>query len=173
MVLRRFSVPTYPGSSKNLGYFRKQLDSTLKENKSGHVFFLTGFSDSENMDIKGVLKAVLPLDIRSKKSVEKTIQTGSTTDRDANGQMFQEQQQEKEHPPMTEEQLQKALEHLKTLSVVKDHNLTIQLVQVEGKNFVHIQEPSGKIVRRIPEQELWSLQVVKDTEKGQLLRKTA
>lgn len=125
------------------------------------------------MDIKGVLKAVLPIDIRAK-SAEKTIKMDSTTDRDANGQMFQGgQQQEKEHPPMTEEQLKKALEHLKAHSVVKEQNLTVVLAKIEEKNFVIIKDLSGKIVRKIPESELWSLQVVKDSEKGQLLRKTA
>lgn len=126
------------------------------------------------MDIKGVLKAVLPIDVRAKSNVEKTIKTDNTADRDANGQMAQDgQQKEKEHPPMSEEQLKKALEHLKNLAVVKDNNLTVQLTQKDGKNFVLIKEPTGKVVRNIPESELWTLQVVKDTEKGQLLRKTA
>jgi len=126
------------------------------------------------MDIKGVLKAVLPLDVRATKGPEKTIKTDSTTDRDANGQMFQgEQQQQPEHGPMSEEQLKKAMDHLKGLAVVKDNHLKVELIQVEGKNFVLIKELNGKVVRRIPESELWSLQVVKDSEKGQLLRKTA
>ena len=125
------------------------------------------------MDIKGVLKAVLPLDVRATKGPEKTIKTDSATDRDANGQMFQGEQQQPEHGPMSEEQLKKAMNHLKSLAIVKDNHLKVELVQVEGKNFVLIKELSGKVVRRIPESELWSLQVVKDSEKGQLLRKTA
>lgn len=125
------------------------------------------------MDIKNVLNAILPIGVNPKSKVEKTIKTDSTTDRDANGQMGYDQQGEKEKPPMTDEQLKKAMDHLKNLAVVKDHNLSVVLTELEGKKFVLIKEPSGKVVRRIAEAELWTLQVVKDTEKGQLLRKTA
>ncbi|GIL16777.1 MAG: hypothetical protein BroJett040_05280 [Oligoflexia bacterium] len=126
------------------------------------------------MDIKNVLKSVLPIGVNPKAKVEKAIKTDSTTDRDANGQTgYGQQQREKEKPPMTDEQLKKAMDHLKNLAVVKDHNLSVVLTELEGKKFVLIKEPSGKVVRRIAEAELWTLQVVKDTEKGQLLRKTA
>lgn len=126
------------------------------------------------MDIKNVLKTVLPMGVNPKTKVEKAIKTDSTTDRDANGQAaYGQNQGEKEKPPMTEEQLKKAIEHLKGLAVVKENNLSVFLTEHEGKKFVLIKEPDGKVVRRIPEAELWTLQVVKDSEKGQLLRKTA
>jgi uncharacterized FlaG/YvyC family protein len=137
------------------------------------VFFLDGSSEQPDMDIKGVLKAILPIDVRAKENVQKAIKSESTTDRDANGQTASGDQGQEQHGPMSEEQLKKALEHLKGLAVVKDNNLTVQLTEAEGKKFVLIKEPNGKVVRRIPESELWSLQIVKDTEKGQLLRKTA
>lgn len=124
-----------------------------------------------DMDIKSALNAVLPLSLRPRDKVERTIKSDSTTDRDANGQMPSggEQQQ----GPMSDEQLQKALEHLRSLPVVKDHSLSVELIEQEGRKFVLIKEPNGKVVRRIHESELWSLQVVKSSEKGQLLRKTA
>lgn len=124
------------------------------------------------MDIKGVLNAVIPQQIRSKEKVEKLIKSDSTTDRDANGQMTSGGEHE-HHPPMSDEQFKRALQHLENLAVVKDHNLSVELTESEGKKFVLIKESSGKVVRRIPEQELWSLLSVKDSEKGQLLRKTA
>lgn len=124
------------------------------------------------MDIKSVLNAALPLHIRGKEKVERTIRSDSATaDRDANGQMPDGQQEQ--HPPMSEDQLKKAIEHLKSLDIVRDQNLTIELIDSEGKKFVLIKEPTGKTVRRIPEAELWSLQFTQKTEKGQLLRKTA
>lgn len=101
------------------------------------------------------------------------IKSDSATDRDGNGQMPQQDQRE-EHPPMSDEQLQKALDHLRSIPAVKDHQLSIELVAGElGKRFVLLKEPDGKLIRRIPEAELWTLQVVRDNEKGQLLRKTA
>ena len=125
------------------------------------------------MEVKNVLGAILPIGIRGKEKVEKTIKSDSTSaDRDANGQMASGGDQQ-HREPMSEEQLKKAIEHLKSHAVVKDQNLTVQLLESEGKKFVLIKEPSGKTIRRIPESELWTLQVVKDNEKGQLLQKTA
>lgn len=105
--------------------------------------------------------------------MERTIKSDSATDRDANGQMPQGEGEREKHPPMSEDQLKRSLEHLRNLSVVKDHGLTVELVNQEGKNFVLIKEPTGKVVRRIQEQELWALKDAKETEKGQLLRRTA
>lgn len=119
-----------------------------------------------------MIGSLLPLNLRRKDPVDRAIKSDSATDRDANGQMPGQDQQEK-HPPMSEDQLKKCIEHLKDLPVVKDHNLEVELVQVEGKNFVLIKEPDGKVVRRIHEEELWSLKDVKENEKGQLLRRTA
>lgn len=124
------------------------------------------------MDIRNAIGSILPLNLNRKDPVDRAIRSESTTDRDANGQQSQ-QGAEDQKPPMSEEQLTKAIEHLRSLPVVKDHNLSLELVTIETKRFVLLKEPSGKLLRRIPESELWSLQVVKENEKGQLLRKTA
>lgn len=123
------------------------------------------------MDIRNVLGSILPTNLSRKDPVDRAIKSDSATDRDANGQM--PQQEEEHHPPMSEEQLERALEHLRNLAVVKEHNLTVELVVIEDRRFVLIREPDGKVVRRIHEQELWTLKEVKENEKGQLLRKTA
>ena len=126
------------------------------------------------MDIKNALNAILPLNLRAKDRVEKAIKSESATDRDANGQQAYNQQNEQDnHGPMTDEQFAKALEHLKNLAVVKDNNLSVVPTVVDGKKFVLIKEPDGKVVRKIAENELWSLQVVRESKKGQLLRRTA
>jgi uncharacterized FlaG/YvyC family protein len=126
------------------------------------------------MDIKSVLNAVIPLNSRGKERVDRAIKSNSTTDRDANGQMAGGGQQGDQHPPMSDDQLKKAIEHLKSLDIVREQNLTVELITADGgKKFVVIKEASGKTVRRIPEIELWSLQIAQKSEKGQLLRKTA
>ncbi len=123
------------------------------------------------MDIKQALNSILPLQLRAKNKVEKSIKSDSTTDRDANGQQsFGGGQQ---HPPMSDEQLKKAMKHLEELAVVKEQNLTVEHLQVDSKNFVLLKDPTGKVIRRISEAELWTLQYVKETEKGQLIRKLA
>ncbi|MBX3018343.1 MAG: hypothetical protein KF767_10665 [Bdellovibrionaceae bacterium] len=127
------------------------------------------------MDIRHAIGSLLPTNLRKKDPVERNIKSDSATDRDGNGQMpGQDKNQGEQKPPMSEEQLKKAMDHLKGLPVVKDHNLLVELLTNEGgKRFVLLKEPNGKLIRRIPEEELWTLQVVKETEKGQLLRKTA
>lgn len=127
------------------------------------------------MDIKNALNSILPLDLRPKEGVDKSIKAGSTTDRDANGQQ-QYQQQDQKRDPMTEEQLQKALDILKSYPAVKEHGLSVELVLLEGKHFVLLKESDGKLIRKISEAELWTLPDLKEWEtskKGQLLRKTA
>jgi CHAT domain-containing protein len=128
------------------------------------------------MDIKNALNAILPLNIRAKAGADRTIKAGNTTDRDANGQATYDQNQQQQRPPMTEEELKRALQHLKDLPAVKEHNLTVELVEIENKKFVLLKEPDGKLLRRIPEAELWTLPAMSESQtnrKGQLLRKTA
>lgn len=125
------------------------------------------------MDIRNAVGSLLPTNLRKKDPIERIIKSDNTTDRDGNGQMPQGDKREDDRPPMSDEQLAKALEHLKSLSVVKDHHISLEVVVLEGKRFVLLQESDGKVIRRIPEHELWTLQVVKDNEKGQLLSKTA
>lgn len=123
------------------------------------------------MDVRNAIGSLLPTNLRKKDPIERSIKSGGATDRDANGQM--PQQEKEQHPPMSEEQLETAMEHLRGHAIVREHNLTVELVQVQGKNFVLIKEPDGKVLRRIHEEELWSLKDVKENEKGQLLRRTA
>jgi hypothetical protein len=128
------------------------------------------------MDIKNALNAVIPPQLRAKEGVDRSIKMGNTTDRDANGQQaYQEREQHQE--PMTEEQFEKALEALADLPAVKEHHLTIERIEKDGKRLVLLKEPDGKILRRIQEAELWTLPEMKSTDsshkKGQLLRKTA
>jgi hypothetical protein len=128
------------------------------------------------MDIKNALNAMIPPQLRAKENVERPIKMGNATDRDANGQQtFQEREQHRE--PMTQEQFEKALEALQNLPAVKEHNLTVEPIEVDGRRMVLLKEADGKILRRIPEAELWTLPEMKSsdpsTKKGQLLRKTA
>lgn len=127
------------------------------------------------MDIKNVLKAVMPIATTEKK-VESAIKTGSTTDRDANGQQQYPDGQSPQQQEMTEEQFAAALKSLQNSAAVKDNNLLLEVQNHEGKRFVILKEVNGRVLRRIPEQELWTLQASqqgKDSKKGQLLRKTA
>lgn len=127
------------------------------------------------MDIKNILKSVMPIATPTKKA-DASIKTESTTDRDANGQQQYPDGQPPEQHEMTEEQFSKALKSLRESPAVKDNNLLLEVHISEGKRFVLLKEVNGRVLRRIPDQELWTLQASqqgKDSKKGQLLRKTA
>lgn len=127
------------------------------------------------MDIKNALNSILPIQLQKKPAIDRSIKSGDATDRDANGQMGYDQQK-KHQEPMTDEQFEKALKALKELPAVKDHHLTTEVAMIDGKRFVLLKEPTGKLLRKISESELWTLPTMKDSDpnkKGQLLRKTA
>lgn len=124
------------------------------------------------MDFKIGLPPINTTPARSKEPIEKTIKSDSATDRDGNGQMSQGDQQKK-HQPMSEEQVKAAIEHLRALEVVKTLGLQVILTEVNSRKVVLLQDAQGKVLRRIMEDELATLQVAKDTDTGQLLRKTA
>lgn len=125
------------------------------------------------MNIKGLLGNILSITpISSATKAEKAIKSDSTSDRDANGQQAgggEEQQRE----PMSDEQLEKALEQLRNLSGVKEHQWKVELVTIEGKKFVLVKDTNNQTIRRIPEIELWTLESDSKQGKGQLLKKTA
>lgn len=124
------------------------------------------------MDLKGIGKPINPLPVVNRERVERSISSEKTSDREGNGQASYGSH-EQQHPPMTEEQFQQALEHLRNLPAVKDNHLEVIAEIREDKRIVILKEPNGKVIRRIMENELWTLQGVKDSEKGQLLRRSA
>ncbi len=128
------------------------------------------------MDIKSALNAILPIQRRENTAVDRTIKSGGATDRDANGQMGYDQQKKRHRDPMTEDQLKKAIEALQALPAVKENNLTVEMAEHDGRKIILLKEPSGKLLRRITEEELWTLPEMKDSDphaKGQLLNRTA
>lgn len=125
------------------------------------------------MDIKHAVNSILPPGPKVVNKIEKGIKSDSAGDRDPNGQASYGQHKDHPQREMNDEEIQKALEHLRGLAVVKEHNLTIELLLQGDRKFVLVKDPAGKIVRRIPSIELWTLQIVQTSEKGQLLNKSA
>lgn len=130
-----------------------------------------GFSDEAAMDVRNVFKAVLPAGLRGPEKVDRGLKTDSTTDREPNGQMAGGQDQK--HEPMTDEQFEQAVEHLKSLQSVQDLGASVEVQKSGPQRFVVLKDGAGKVIRRITEQELWSLRSTKDGEKGQLISRSA
>ena len=123
------------------------------------------------MDIRGIVKNISPFVVQGKEKAEKTIKSENTNDREGNGQM-QSGSDSEHREPMSDEQFEQALLHLKKHQVFKDNNLELYVQRVGPKKFIILKEPNGKVIRRISESELWSLQTTKENEKGQLLSKS-
>ncbi|MEK2689910.1 hypothetical protein [Bdellovibrio sp. GT3] len=123
------------------------------------------------MNIKGLIPNIQPSDIKSVDRAGRAIQSDMAHDRDANGQESYQQQQN-QRPPMSEEQLEASMEHLRKLSAFKEHRWTVELEDSEGEKFVLVKDNLGTLIRRIPEAELWTLPS-DDSPRGQLLKRSA
>lgn len=125
------------------------------------------------MNIKGLIPNILAQEIRAIDRTGRAIQSDTAHDRDANGQESYNQQNQEHKEPMSEEQIEKALEHLRSLPSFKEHRWTVELeVDDSGARFAVVQDNLGTVIRRIPELELWSLPTDKDP-RGQLLKRAA
>jgi hypothetical protein len=124
-----------------------------------------------DMNIKGLLGNNIAPTVRSAEKVEqRKIASDSAHDRDPNGQ---QQQEEPKHGPMSDEQIQQSMDHLRELPAVKENKWTVELsVEARGK-FVLIKDNLGNTIRKIPENELWSLPMFDPRAKGNLLKRTA
>lgn len=127
------------------------------------------------MNIKGLLGANIGTQVRPAEKVERaSIQSDIAHDRDANGQQTFDDQKKEEHGPMSDEQLEKAMEHLRQLPAVKEHKWTVQLsVEENLKRYVLVKDNLGNLIRRIPEADLWTLNHEDSSGKGRLLKKSA
>lgn len=123
------------------------------------------------MNIKGLIGNIIPTEVRGVSRAERTIKSDETHDRDANGQQASGEQQE-QHEPMSDEQLEKALAHLRNLPSFKEHKWTVQLETNDSLRFAVVKDNLGTVIRRIPELELWTLPSDNDS-RGQLLKKSA
>lgn len=124
------------------------------------------------MNIKGLAPTILDT-VKPVPKTERAIKSDQTHDRDPNGQQAFPQNQENQHGPMSDEQFNKALEHLKSLPAFKEHKWTVESeVQDDQTKIAIIKDNLGNLIRRIPEKELWTLPD-EDNPKGQLFKKTA
>lgn len=125
------------------------------------------------MNIKGFIPNILPdTKVRSVETIGKTIKSDETHDRDANGHESYSQNPQEQHEPMSEEQLERAMEHLRNLPAMKEHKWTVTLEVSEAGRHVVVKDNLGTVIRRIPELELWTLPS-DDSPRGQLLKRSA
>lgn len=125
------------------------------------------------MNIKGFIPNILNInDVRSVENIGKAIKSGEAHDRDANGQEAFSGNQQEHREPMSDEQLEAVMEHLRNLPAMKEHKWTVHLEVLEEGRFVFVKDNLGGIIRRIPEMDLWSLPT-DNSPRGQLLKRSA
>ncbi|MCB0356135.1 MAG: flagellar protein FlaG [Bdellovibrionales bacterium] len=120
------------------------------------------------MNIKTITNSITAVDRNtSTTETKKTVKSEDTSaDRDPNGQ----RERPKEGKQfLNDEELAQAIEKLKNFPGVKDNHLEVKLVVKEIARFVLITDSLGKVIRRIPEAELWPLIQEKENNKGHLL----
>jgi uncharacterized FlaG/YvyC family protein len=123
------------------------------------------------MNIKGLIPNIQPSEVKAIDRTGRAIQSDTTHDRDGNGQEAYQQDQGK-RPPMSEEQLENAMEHLRKLPAFKEHRWNVELDESNEGRFVLVKDNLGTLIRRIPEVELWTLPT-DDSPRGQLLKRAA
>lgn len=120
------------------------------------------------MNIKGVnTSPILPIDPKQK--VEGKTRAQSSTDRDADGRRQQQEPELKRH--LNQQEFDEALKTLEGLPGLKANSLTIKVEVKDDCRVVLIVDPSGKVVRRLSEQQLWSATRDKDRQTGRILDK--
>ena len=119
------------------------------------------------MNIKGIVNNLIPIDLK-KIDLRKTR---NTPDRDP--QQGGGGEEKPKHRNFTEEELQEALKLLRELPGVKINNLQFRVERNNDRIIVFLEDPTGKVIRRIPDTELRSLlkNHLPDSSRGNLLNK--
>lgn len=121
------------------------------------------------MNIKGIVGNLLPIDF-AKRDLRKTR---NMPDRDAQQGGQGGGGEPPQHHRFTEEELSAALKILKDFPGIKENNLQVKVERHENRVIVFVEDPTGKVIRRIPDTELWAIYSKKksDSPRGNLLNK--
>ena len=123
------------------------------------------------MDIKGIARNLIPFGSvkAAQDAKDRRSKTDANGDREGNGQAAGEDSKRRK---LSADEIQEAVKYLEGLPGVRDNGLTVRLDQSNETVVVHIEDRSGKVVRRIPENELAFLTSNRQKTSGHLLNKT-
>ncbi len=123
------------------------------------------------MDIKAVWNSLVNIAAVSKTKVDHRAKTEASSEKDT--QLGYGQEESGQHR-MTQEEVDAVIEYLKGLDGVKENNLQIRLDKTKDRFVLYVEDIHGKTVRRIAENEMWSLYQRKNStseDKGQIFNK--
>ncbi|MBX3021087.1 MAG: hypothetical protein KF799_05365 [Bdellovibrionales bacterium] len=120
------------------------------------------------MNIKGLNNFTPVSGLDSKQRVE-GARTQNTGDRDGNGRREQAEPELKRH--LGQQEFDDCIKALGEMPGLKANNLSIKVEVESDVRIVLIIDPTGKIVRRLSEAQLWSATRDKDRQTGKILDK--
>jgi len=122
------------------------------------------------MNIKSVVGNLIPIDF-GKRDLRKTR---NEPERDAQQGGQGNGGGQYKHHKFTEDELASALKMLKELPGVKENNLQFRIERNKDRIVIFVEDPTGKVIRRIPDLELWALYTSRqaDSPRGNLLNKS-
>jgi hypothetical protein len=120
------------------------------------------------MNIKSLVSSPI-VPIEPKARIEGNMRTRASTDRDANGRQEQAEPEIKRH--LTQEDFDEAIKLLEETPGLKANNLSVQVETKEDCRVILIVDPSGQVIRRLSEAQLWATARDKDRQTGKILDK--
>jgi len=122
------------------------------------------------MNIKGVINSLIPVDFLKRTDARKRA-AQTATDRDP--QSGQGDSGPPERHKFTDEEIEEALKVLQGLPGVNKNNLFFKVERVDDRVIVFVQDHTGKTIRRIADTELWSILKSRGNQspRGNLLNK--
>ena len=122
------------------------------------------------MDIKGLARNLIPFGAvkAAQEAKNARSKTDANNDREGNGQAADEEHKRRK---LTPEEISEAVKYLEGLAGVKDNQLFVRLSQEDERVVVFVEDREGKVVRRIPENELALLTSNRQMKNGHLLNK--
>ena len=115
-----------------------------------------------------------PAQLRAKDKIEadkKNIKSDHATERDADGR--QPYGEGPPRRPLTDEEIEKVLDKLRSHEGIISNNLQVLLVEEGNQRIVKIEDQEGKVVKRIVEAALFDYLYESQDETLHLVRKTA
>ncbi|MBY0314539.1 MAG: hypothetical protein K2Q26_03405 [Bdellovibrionales bacterium] len=101
--------------------------------------------------------------------LQNRVKSHDTTERDADGREPHSDKPRK----ITDEELEKLLKSLREHPGIKANNLTVDVVTENLVQLILIKDPQGNIVRRVTEDQFYTLLNSMDQANGRLLNKAA
>ena len=120
------------------------------------------------MNIKTLTAPLVNIESAPRAGVKKDVRSEKSSERDSDGKRDPESQEEKHQ--YNEEEEQQALEHLKKIPGVVNHNLQVKSVREGDIIYFVIETLLGERVRRLTSSEAWRL-VRAENSTGNLLNK--